>query len=137
MANELHAFLMKADMPTTEAWQAAIDEAGFDFQLHPQLMPFETTGYVPCKLMGTDAGFEFYFDDSEEMLSEFADIAMERDACVSFVFGSSMADCAAALISGYALAKKLGAIVCFEDAPYDDLDALLAEIRQCIEEVQS
>lgn len=50
MANEQLAFIKKTRVSDRRTWQAAIDACGFDFQLDPDLKPFEDSGFLPCKL---------------------------------------------------------------------------------------
>ena len=136
MANEQYAFLQKSAVPTRDQWQAAIEACGFDFQLDPELKPFEDSGFLPCKLSGRDAGFEIYYDGSPELLNDFADVAQGRDFCISFRWGGSMVECASVMIASYALAKSLGAIVSYEGEEPQDLEAFLAETRACIEDAK-
>jgi hypothetical protein len=128
MANEQYAFIEKAKLPDLTTWQAAIDDAGFDLQLDPELKIGSDVGFASCTLHGADAGVEIYFEDSEEFLSQFADIAPNKDYCISFRWGGSEIECACAMILSYALAKRCDAIISYEgDTPYDSLDALLAD----------
>lgn len=92
MANEQYAFLRKQDVPTRQQWQSAITECGFDFQLDPDLQPFEDAGFCPCKLARSESGFEIYYDGSPELLSEFAGIAQGCDYCIAFRWGEACAN---------------------------------------------
>jgi len=134
MANEQYAFIEKAKVPSREAWQAAIDECGFDFQLDPELKPFEDSGFMPCKLNGADAGVEIYYDGSAEFLSQFSDIAQERDYCIAFRWGGSMIECASAMVACYALAKNFGAVVSYEGGEPEALESFLVNTKACIED---
>lgn len=137
MANEQYAFLEKRRVPTREAWQTAIDECGFDFQLDPDLKPFEDSGFLPCKLMGSEAGVEIYYDGSDELLNQFSDIAQGRDFCISFRWGGCMIECASAMVASYALAKSFDAIVAYEgEEPYQGLEAFLKDTKTCIEDAK-
>lgn len=133
MSNEQFAFLQKSAVPTRARWQTAIDACGFDFQLDPDLKPFEDSGFLPCKLCNTDAGFEIEYEGSPEFLQDFAEIAQGRDYCISFRWGGSMAECASVMIASYALAKSFGAIVSYEGEEPLPLDVFLAETKACIE----
>lgn len=134
MANEQFAFLKKSEVPSRAAWQAAIEACGFDFQLDPELKPFEDSGFLPCKLMGSDAGFEISYEDLAALPRELRDLAQGRDYCISFRWGGSMAEGASAMIASYALAKSFDAIVSYEgEPPAETLDALLAETNDFIE----
>jgi hypothetical protein len=136
MANEQYAFLQKTAVPTRDQWQEAIDSCGFDFQLHPELKPFENSGFLPCKLSGADAGFEIYYDCTAELPNEFAEIARGRDCCIGFRWGGSMAEGASVMIASYALAKCFGAVVSYEGEEPQDLEAFLSETQAIIEEVK-
>ena len=131
MANEQYAFLQKSKVPTRDQWQTAITACGFDFQLDPELKPFEDSGFLPCTLFGGDAGFEIYYDDSPEL--HFTDVAQGRDYCISFRWGGSMIECASVMIASYALAKCFDAIVSYEGEEPSELEALLEETKECIE----
>ena len=126
MANEQYAFLRKSEVPSREAWQAAIDACGFDFQLDPELKPFEDSGFLRCTLMGSDAGFEIDYDDLANLPGEFRDLAQGRDHCIFFRWGGSMIECASVMIASYALAKSFDAVVSYEgEDPDQDLEAFL------------
>ncbi len=133
MAMEQYAFLYKTSVPTRDQWQAAIDESGFDFQLDPELKPFKNSGFLPCMFDGDETGFEIYYDDSQELLEEFAEIRQGRDYCISFRFGG-FDENAAVMIASYALAKNFRAIVSYEGEKPQDLDSFLSETIACIEE---
>ena len=133
MANEQYAFLLRADVPTRAQWQAVIDAAGVDFQLDPELKPMEDSGFSPCRLLGSAAGFEIYYDDSPDFLEEFADIAQGRDCCLSFRWGGSIVEGASAMIASYALAKGFGAIVSYEGEAPESLEALHAGAIEMLE----
>jgi hypothetical protein len=137
MANEQYAFLEKSKVPGREVWQAAIDDAGFEFELDSELTPFEDSGFLPCKLFGSEAGFEIYYDESGELLGEFSDLAHGRDYCISFRWGGSMTECASVMIASYALAKSFDAIVSYGgEGPYEDLDSFLEETMAIIEDAK-
>lgn len=134
MANEQYAFLNKSEVPSRDDWQKAIEENGFDFELDPDLKPFEDDGFLPCKLMKNEAGFEITYDGSPELLSDFEDLRNGKDYCISFRWGGSMIECASVMIASYALAKKFGAIVTYEgEDPFEDFDAFLNETNEIIE----
>ena len=138
MANEQYAFLKKSKVPDREAWQDAIDRCGFDFQLDPELKPFEDSGFLPCKLMGREAGFEISYDGSPEMMAQIRDIAPDKDYCVSFRWGGSMVECASVMIASYALAKHFDAVVSYEgEDPYSDLNVFLNDTNSIIKEAAS
>ena len=122
MANEQFAFLKSSRVPNRDQWQQAIDHAGFNFKLDPQFDPRTNVGFVPCKLNGAESGVEMYFDDSNEFMEGFGDIAGNRDCCISFRWGGNMQECACAMIASFALASEFGAVVSYEgEPPYQNL----------------
>src|SRR5712671_3775279 len=127
MANEQYAFIDKSRVPSREAWQEAIAETGFEFELDDSLTPFKDSGYRPCKLFGAEAGFEIAYNSASQILDDpdaLAQIARGKDFCISFRWGGSMRDCASVMIACYALAKKFGAAISYEgNEPYGSLDA--------------
>ena len=134
MANEQYAFLNKDQVPSRDAWQAAIDECGFDFQLDPDLRPFEDSGFLPCRLMGSEGGFEIYYFPASDVADDFRHIAHGRDFCISFCWGGSMRHCASVMIASYALAKSFDAILSYEgEDPPESLEVFLKQTQECIE----
>lgn len=137
MANEQFVFVEKSKVPSRDAWQAAIDEAGFEFQLDPALKPFEDSGYLPCQLLGSEAGFEIDYESVADLSLELRELARGRDYCITFRWGGSMTECASVLIASYALAKDFDALISLEgDEPCEDLNALLKETMDVLEELR-
>ena len=123
MANVQYAYLEKSKVPGRAAWQAAIADGGFDFELDPALVPFESAGFLPCTLMGAEAGFEIDYDEAAEPPENFGTNASGRDCCISFRWGGSLLECASAMVASYALAKAFDAVVSFEDQEiFEDLE---------------
>jgi len=138
MANVQFAFLEKSKVPSREEWQSAINQSGFNFNLDPELKPFEDAGFLPCTLMDSASGFEIFYDESSEIFEDFPELislARSKDYCVSLRWGGSMSACASVQIASYALAKYFDAIVSYEgDAPLT-LDELLDGAKQAILEI--
>ena len=137
MANEQYAFLDKSNVPDRDAWQSAITECGFDLQLDSELKVGDQSGYAACRILNTDAGVEIYFDDDADFIKQFADIATNKNYCISFRWGGSMVECACAMVLSYALAKHYSAIVSYEgEPPYDNLGDFLAETQAIIKDAE-
>lgn len=133
MANEQFVLVRRSQIPSREAWQAAIDECGFDLQLDPRMVPFEHSGFAPCQFMGSETGVEIYYNDLAEMPEELRHFAQGRDCCISFRWGGSLSECASAMIASYALAKAFDAIVSYEgQEPNTDLDSLLEQTKEVV-----
>jgi len=102
MSMEQYAFLPREKVPAAADWQASMTDLGFDLQLDPELTPYASSGFVPCKLGDSDAGFEIYFGSAEELLTEYPHCREQvapRDYAISFRWSGDMAECASALIA--------------------------------------
>ena len=114
-------FLMRAKLPTRDAWQRALSREGFELVLDPELDPAHDDGYVPCKLAGADAGFEYFVQSVESYLADH-DGAERRvrlgggDIAISFVTHSRVADLHAAMAACAVLATLSGGLVWSDDA---------------------
>jgi hypothetical protein len=137
MSNEQFAFLKSSRVPTRDQWQQAIERAGFDLQLDPTLEPRKDAGFVQCKLNGAESGVEMYFEDSSELMKTFGSIAVDCDCWISFRWGSSMSECACAMIASFALASEFGAVVSFEGGPpYENLADFRRETEATLKHVK-
>jgi hypothetical protein len=97
-------FLVRAKLPTREAWAIALKEHGFALEIDPAFDPAGSEGYVPCSHAGEDAGFEYavaaadaYLE--EQKLPQLRTKLNGRDTAVSFVTHSRLADLKAAMIA--------------------------------------
>jgi hypothetical protein len=138
MANEQYAFIHKNKVPSRAQWQEAVDAAGFDLQIYPELQAFEHSGFMPCKLLGKDSGVETYYSPAGEIFEDPAaieELAVDRDYCISFRWGGSFREAACAMILSYALARVFGAVVSYEgEEPYQDLAALQKDTDEILKE---
>lgn len=134
---ELHAFLMRANLPDRDRWQSSIEVFGFPFTLDPNLDLTKDTGFSPSTIEGEMSGFEIYPDEGiEELCSTYptlVTIVSERDYVLSFRWGTSYLECACVLIAAAALEKDFGAIV--YDPQEDralDIESMLEDARKCL-----
>ena len=136
MANEQYAFIQKDKVPSLAQWQNAVDAAGFDLQIYPDLQVFKHSGFMPCKLLGKDFGVEVYYSPANEIFDGTTEeLTGNRDYCISFRWGSSFHEGACAMILSYALAISFGAVVSYEgEEPYQDLSALRKNAESMINE---
>lgn len=134
MAQEQYVFLEKSKVPSRNQWQQVVDESGFDLQIDEELVPFEQTGFLPCRLLGEESGVETYYQTVSDLDSpNFNEIAAGRDYCISFRWGSSYQECACAMILSYALAQSFDALVSYEgEPPYASLDALRTDTEEIL-----
>jgi hypothetical protein len=133
------AYLDERSVPTLGQLQAAIDALGFDCKVDAHYEPFKSSGFLPCLLNGDKSGFEIYFERAKDVAEQFPRLAAaigNRDAAITFRWGSRMAECACVLIVSAALAKSFAAIVHYQD---DDrlysADQLVQEARAALESI--
>lgn len=140
MSNIQYVFLKKSDVPSRSQLQAAIDALDFDLQLHPDLDLLEDEGFSPIVLEGrANAGLELGAEPAAgvmEHAEHLREVVGERDVCLTMAWHGSMADCACALVVGYALAASFGAVVTYECEPPGDLAELLEEARAALVEAR-
>jgi len=118
MSLQQTAYVLRANVPERAALQGAVDALGFDCKVDTFYVPFQCSGFLPCVLVGSNSGFEIYFEPAADVLSDFAHLAGtvgNRDVAITFRWGGDMSECACVLIVSAALAKTFGAIVHYED----------------------
>lgn len=132
MSVHLEVFLRQENLPSRLAWQHAIDAEAIDLQLDDADTRTQV-GFWPCKLNGTDCGFEYIFGKAEppghekpqnasskgfwtrlfgtesssepEEPGDVQTIIGDRDHVVEFVWHSSIDDGRAAAFAAAVLAK--------------------------------
>ena len=132
MSVSLEVFLKADKLPPRKVWQEAIDAEGIDLQLD-DADTLTQVGFWPCKLNGTDCGFEYFFGKTEpvrhdkrhdvqsrgfwarlfgtggpadpEVPDEVQQRVGDRDYVVEFVWHSSIDDGRAAAFAAAVLAK--------------------------------
>ena len=140
MANEQYVFIHKDRVPVVSEWQRAIDAAGFELRIDPDLKVFEHSGFLPCKLLGRESGVETYYSPAKEVFEDPAiveELAGDRDYCISFRWGGEFDEAACAMILSYTLASSFGALVSYEgESLYEDLAALRRDTEELIKEAE-
>jgi hypothetical protein len=118
MSLELHVFLHDFQLPSRDAWQQAIEEAGFPTVLEPTLNPRRDTGFRPSTYKGQATGYEFCLEPADGILESYAHIAGQvagREICATFRWGGDLVECAAAISSAAALTKLANGIYFYPD----------------------
>ncbi len=134
MALQQTAYVVRADVPSRETLQAAVNSLGFDCKIDAFYVPFQCSGFLPCVLNGRESGFEIYFESAKEVMADFSTLAESvgnRDVAITFRWGGDMAECACVLILSAALANEFGAIVHYHD------DNMLYSAEQLVEEARA
>src|SRR6185312_4233262 len=100
MSLELHIFIQYSQVPSRDAWQQAIEEAGFPTVLDQTLDLRRDTGFTPTTYKGQATGYEFYLEPAAGLIEAYPHIAEQvgnRDMCATFRWGGDLAECAAAI----------------------------------------
>jgi hypothetical protein len=108
MSMELHVFLRDPRVPTSEQWQQAIRDAGFDLSLDSSLRVREDTGFSPAVYRGKETGFEFDLCPASDVTDAYPDVVPrigEREMVANFRWGGDLTECAAAVIASAVLAR--------------------------------
>ena len=126
-------FLVRANLPTRDAWVRAIKHDGFTLELASSFDPATADGYVPCTHVAAEAGFEYLMATADDYLVE-QDLTKVRehldgrDTAISFVTRSSAADLNAATIAAAVLATVADGLF-WSDEAGEFLDDPLALAR--------
>ena len=130
-------FLRKADLPSTERWQAALDQLGIDLQLDPTVDPSVHSGYWPARLGGQDSGFEYFCGSIPDAFGAPPPDGLNgRDHVVNLVTHSDVHELRCAMYAASALAAACDGL-CFDEATggLTSASAVLQEARSIPEDV--
>jgi hypothetical protein len=118
MSLELHIFIQDSQVPSRDAWQLAIEEAGFPTVLEPALDLRRDTGFRPTTYKEQATGYEFYLEPAAGILEAYPHVKEpvgSRDICATFRWGGDLTECAAAVSSAAVLTKLADGIYFFPD----------------------
>jgi hypothetical protein len=138
MSLEVYAFV--SSLPGRATWQAAIDRAGIDLKLDPELDLSKDRGFSPCVIKGRESGFEILVEKVSDILESFPSLASvvgSRSWVISFRYGGDFAEGACAVGACHALLRFFDAVIYYpaeeviytEETSDQELRALLAEIE--------
>jgi hypothetical protein len=133
MSIELHVFLQDSNIPNRDAWQQAIEEAGFPTILEPTLDLRRDTGFRPTTYNGQATGYEIYLEVTAGLLEVYTDLAEQvgpRDMCVTFRWSGDLLEHAAAISSAAALTKLTEGIYFAPD------DGIVRTVANVLEETR-
>jgi hypothetical protein len=137
MSLDLYTFLDA--LPDRQSWQAAIDQAGVDLQLDPDLDLTRDEGFSPSVIRGKASGFELDVSPASEVLRDHPSLkqaAGARSHAVCFRWGGDLAECACVLGASLALVRGFGAVAYYpaDDIVYD-ADKLEKDLKECLAEL--
>ena len=134
MSLELHIFIQDSQVPSRDAWQQAIEEAGFPTVLEPTLDLRRDTGFRPTTYKDQATGYEFYLEPAASILEAYPHITEQvgsRDMCATFRWGGDLVECAAAISSAAVLTKLADGIYFYPD---DDIIRTAADAVEATRE---
>jgi hypothetical protein len=109
MSYDFIVYLRDIEMPTPSAWQARIGQASFSLpiELSQDFDPRAMTGFLPVKVDGFTAGFEYYFSTASE--EELAEVGEDGKADQSVLF-CALSNQFRELIAAFAAASTLASL---------------------------
>jgi hypothetical protein len=103
----------RAKIVSPQEWQLQISGIQPGLVIDTDFEPLEFDGFLPCKLLGQDCGFEYSLDeldeDSREELGPH--LESEWDSVLTLVSRSELADCQSAVIAAAAFTVSVGGSV--------------------------
>jgi hypothetical protein len=108
MSADLIVYLQHSSMPTPAGWQQAIRDAGFPVDLDTDFDPDTLGGFLPCKLQGAEAGFEYYARRLSPAEAEEVGAPVGADFSVVLNTHSDLRDFACSAVAAGALAWASG-----------------------------
>lgn len=111
---------------------------GFDFSIDEEYQPYDTEGFLPCKLNGQSTGFELYFNDAASMLAGFPQLEAvvgPRDCALLFSWGGNWLEFACIQLTTAALLKNCNAVIHNQDDDifYTSVEELLTSAQEAIQ----
>jgi hypothetical protein len=123
-------YAQRENLPSPQAWTAAIRAAGFPMEMDADFEVERFSGFLPCNYNGRAGGFEYFFSTLEDL--DPPDVG-DRDVGITFVTHSSMRGLVTAVIAAAVLCEATNGVLHDEEA--DELIAArdaLANAREMI-----
>lgn len=77
MSYDIGVFIQKKNLPTASQWKTEIKQQGFPCELDNEVNLSTLSGFLPCRINGKIAGFEYYASHAEP--EEVSDLAQTTD----------------------------------------------------------
>ncbi|XZC80823.1 hypothetical protein ACSIGC_06860 [Tenacibaculum sp. ZS6-P6] len=134
------AFLKKADLPNKIEIEKTIRELGYEFEILDDFENFYGIDGLECKINGQKTFFEIYFEEPNEITTDFDFIKRdltEQDTVVSFIWGADFAAGASIGLISVALIEKCNALIYYlDDEIAYSKEMLLADTPDFIKELE-
>jgi hypothetical protein len=105
--------LAARQVPTSDAWQAAVREHHVPLQFTRVLNFATNSGFVPVKVDGHESGFYFGKEDYAELVGHYpalSKISLQGPVAFSLGFGGHGLECASAAYSAALLVARFNAV---------------------------
>ncbi len=98
-------FVNRSMIPSPVDWAKAIRSSGFDMEMDSDFDPETFTGFLPCKYVGDDAGFEYFREpaNKNELPDHVSAAVAQRDTMINFVNHSDLKELATSTIASAVL----------------------------------
>ena len=116
MSVDVFVFLKRENLPSTAAWQQALDRLGIDIQLDASIEAASHSGYWPARLGGKPSGFEILVGQISDIFGRTAPPGVgERDIAADFVTHSDMVELQCSMFAAAALGIETDGLIFDED----------------------
>jgi len=112
MSYDFIVYLNRRDMPSPQAWQAAISEADFPVLMDINFDVDSSSGFRPCPVNGQLSGFEYYSSDISPGDERDVGVPADADFSILFSIGAWPLERVSALAASSVLASVSGGIIC-------------------------
>jgi hypothetical protein len=114
---DVFVFLKRESLPSTAAWQGAVDRLGIDVQLDASIEVASHSGYWPARLGGQPSGFEILVGPIPDVFGRAAPPGLdERNIAVDFVTGSDMRELQCSMFAAAALGIETDGLIFDDDS---------------------
>ncbi len=111
MSVDLIVYLRRSAMPSPSAWQQAIAAMGTPVELDHDFDPDTFSGFLPCKLRGAVAGFEYFAGPLSPTEAAEVGAPPGSDFSVTLVTHSDRKEFACSAVAAGALARVSGGLL--------------------------
>jgi len=133
MSQAIIVILAAHQLPTRDAWQAALQEHRVPLRFPHPLDLARDSGFVPVELNGHDSGFWLYRNDYSELILHYpalSKIELDAPTAFSLKFGGDFFDCASAAYAAALLIARFKAVA------FDPQEAAFLSEPQLVEMAQ-
>jgi hypothetical protein len=114
---DVFVFLKRESLPSTAAWQRALDRLGIDVKLDATIEAVNHSGYWPARVGGQRSGFEILVGPIADVFGRAAPLGVdERDTVADFVTHSDMRELQCSMFAAAGLGIETDGLIFDDDA---------------------